>query len=206
MNWTLQGSSIRRDESKQAGKYSDMSTNNPWKTLSSKKVYSNPWMSVREDQVIRPDGQEGIYGVVDTRAATGVVALTPDREVCLVGQYRYPTDVYSWEIVQGGVDGDEDPLTACKRELQEEAGLIAEMWTPIGGEIHLSNCISSEKGYIYVAEGLSETEASPDGTEALQLKKMPMSEAVRMAVAGEIVDAVSVIGILLAEKWLSGSA
>ncbi len=170
--------------------------------MSSKHIYSNPWMSVREDQVVRPDGQEGIYGVIETRIATGVVALTPERDIYLVGQYRYPTDVYSWEIVQGGADEDEDPLTACRRELQEEAGLLAETWTSIGGEIHLSNCISSEKGYIYVAEGLSETEASPDGTEVLQLKKVPLDEAVRMAVSGEIVDAVSVIGILLAEKWL----
>ena len=202
----MEGSSFGRGELKQADKYSDMGTQNPWKTISSRKVYSNPWMSVREDQVIRPDGQNGIYGVIDTRTATGVVALTREHEVYLVGQYRYPTDVYSWEIVQGGADENEDPLTACKRELQEEAGLIAETWTPIGGEIHLSNCISSEKGYLFVAEGLSETEASPDGTEVLQLKKMPLSEAVRMAVSGEIVDAVSVIGILLAEKWLGDSA
>ena len=199
----MEGSSFGRGELKQAGKYSDMGTQNPWKTISSRKVYSNPWMSVREDQVIRPDGQNGIYGVIDTRIATGVVALTPEHEVYLVGQYRYPTDVYSWEIVQGGADENEDPLTACKRELQEEAGLIAETWTPIGGEIHLSNCISSEKGYLFVAEGLSETEASPDGTEVLQLKKLPLREAVRMAVSGEIVDAVSIIGILLAEKWLN---
>ncbi len=199
----MEGSSFGRGELKQADKYSDMGTQNPWKTISSRKVYSNPWMSVREDQVIRPDGQNGIYGVIDTRTATGVVALTPEHEVYLVGQYRYPTDVYSWEIVQGGVDEDEDPLTACKRELQEEAGLIAETWTPIGGEIHLSNCISSEKGYLFVAEGLSETEASPDGTEVLQLKKLPLREAVRMAVSGEIVDAVSIIGLLLAEKWLN---
>ena len=199
----MEGSSFGRGELKQAGKYSDMGTQNPWKTISSRKVYSNPWMSVREDQVIRPDGQNGIYGVIDTRTATGVVALTPEHEVYLVGQYRYPTDVYSWEIVQGGTDENEDPLTACKRELQEEAGLIAETWTPIGGEIHLSNCISSEKGYLFVAEGLSETEASPDGTEVLHLKKLPLREAVRMAVSGEIVDAVSIIGILLAEKWLN---
>jgi len=199
----VEGSSFGRGELKQADKYSDMGTQNPWKTISSRKVYSNPWMSVREDQVIRPDGQNGIYGVIDTRTATGVVALTSEHEVYLVGQYRYPTDVYSWEIVQGGVDEDEDPLTACKRELQEEAGLIAETWTPIGGEIHLSNCISSEKGYLFVAEGLSETEASPDGTEVLQLKKLPLREAVRMAVSGEIVDAVSIIGLLLAEKWLN---
>lgn len=179
-----------------------MSTENPWKTLESRLVYSNPWISVREDQVIRPDGQNGIYGVVDTRIATGVVALTPDRDIYLVGQFRYPTKMYSWEIIQGGSDEDEEPLAACKRELQEEAGLVAKEWTPLGGEIHLSNCVSSEKGYIFVAEGLSETQASPDGTEVLQIKRVPLREALRMAQSGEIVDAMSIIGIFLAEKWL----
>ena len=110
-----------------------MRTENPWKTLESRLVYSNPWISVREDQVIRPDGQNGIYSVVETRIATGVVALTPERDVYLVGQYRYPTEMYSWEIIQGGADEDEEPLAACKRELQEEAGLIAKDWTPLGG-------------------------------------------------------------------------
>ncbi len=181
-----------------------MSTENPWKTLKSRVVYSNPWISVREDQVIRPDGQNGIYGVVETRIATGVVALTPERDVYLVGQYRYPTEMYSWEIIQGGTDKDEDPLVACQRELQEEAGLIAKEWTQLGGEIHLSNCVSSEKGYVYVAEVLSETQASPDGTEVLQIKKVSFEKALRMAQCGEIVDAMSVIAIFLTEKWLEG--
>jgi 8-oxo-dGTP pyrophosphatase MutT (NUDIX family) len=179
-----------------------MGTENPWKRLESRTVYTNPWMSVREDRVIRPDGREGIYGVVQTRVATGVVALTPQLEVYLVGQYRYPTQVYSWEIVQGGADEGEDPLAACKRELQEEAGLVARSWRPLGGELHLSNCISSETGYVFLAEGLMPTEASPEGTEQLQVKTVPLREAVRMSVSGEIVDAVTLIGLFLAEKFL----
>lgn len=180
-----------------------MSMENPWKRLSSETKYTNPWMSVREDKVIRPDGAEGIYGVVETRIATGVVALTPEREVYLVGQYRYPTDVYSWEIIQGGTDEGEEPLAACKRELREEAGLIAERWETLGGEVHLSNCISSEVGYVFVAEGLSETEASPDGTEVLQVRRLPFTEALDMAARGEIYDAVSVIALFWAERWLA---
>lgn len=179
-----------------------MSEANPWKRLDSRTVYTNPWMSVREDRVIRPDGKEGIYGVVQTRIATGVVAITPNLDIVLVGQYRYPTEVYSWEIVQGGTDDGEQPLKACQRELQEEAGLIAKSWTPLGGEVHLSNCISSEIGFIYLAEGLRKTQATPDGTEVLKIKTVPIHEAVRMATTGEIVDAVSIIGILLTEKWL----
>ncbi len=180
-----------------------MSTENPWKCVETRTVYTNPWMTVREDQVIRPDGKPGIYGVVQTRIATGVVALTPQQEVVLVGQYRYPTKMYSWEIIQGGTDLGEDPINACRRELQEEAGLIAKSWYSLGGEFHLSNCISSEVGFIYLAEDLEQTTASPDGTEVLALKTVPLPEAVRMATGGEIVDAVSVIGILLAEKWLA---
>jgi 8-oxo-dGTP pyrophosphatase MutT (NUDIX family) len=180
-----------------------MSTENPWKCLSSRTVYTNPWMTVREDQVVRPDGKPGIYGVVQTRIATGVVALTPAQEVVLVGQYRYPTKMYSWEIIQGGTDADEDPMHACRRELQEEAGLIAKSWYALSGEIHLSNCISSEIGFIYLAEDLTETAASPDGTEVLRIRRVPLRDAVRMALSGEIVDAVSVLGVLLAERWLA---
>lgn len=179
-----------------------MTTKNPWKTIRSTRVYSNSWMSVREDDVIRPDGQEGIYGVVETRAASGVVALTPERDVYLVGQYRYPTEMYSWEIVQGGADEGEDPLTACKRELREETGLIAQQWNQLGGEVHLSNCISSERGYLYIAEDLSETEASPEGTEVLLVKTVTFEEALDMVESGAIADAMSIIGIYQAEKWL----
>ncbi|NDC38040.1 MAG: NUDIX hydrolase, partial [Proteobacteria bacterium] len=101
-----------------------MSTDNPWKTLSSKVMYQNPWISVREDQVIRPDGSPGIYGVVETKVATGVVALTPEHKVILVGQYRYPLQQYSWEIVEGGAEHGEDPFVAIQRELEEEVGRV----------------------------------------------------------------------------------
>jgi len=175
---------------------------NPWKTLSRDTVYTNPWMSVREDKVVRPDGHEGIYGVVETRIATGVVVLTPQIEVVLVGQYRYTMDEYSLEIVEGGADPGEEPMTAAKRELQEEAGLVAAEWQSLGGEIHLSNCISSEIGFLYVARELSETEASPDGTEVLQVKTVPLAEALGMVHDGEIKDAMSIIGLMRVEQWL----
>ena len=110
-----------------------MSTENPWKRIESRTVYTNPWLTLREDRVIRPDGKSGIYTVVETRIATGVVALTPDEEIYLIGQYRYPTEEYSWEIVEGGSDPGEDPLDTAKRELREEAGLVAAQWAAPGG-------------------------------------------------------------------------
>jgi len=178
---------------------------NPWKTLSTRTVYENSWIRVREDQVIRPDGRPGIYGVVETPIATGVVALTHDKQVYLVGQYRYPTNHYSWEIVEGGVAGSETPLEAARRELKEEAGLAAGRWLQLGDVIHLSNCFSAEVGYLYLATSIEEVGADPEGTEVLTLRKVPFEECLALVDNGEIKDAVSIIGLLRAERFLRGA-
>jgi len=180
-----------------------MNEKNPWKVLSSAQIYKNPWITVTENQVIRPDGKPGIYGVVDCRVACGVVALTEENEVYLVGQFRFPTNHYSWEIIEGGADEGENPLAASKRELREEAGLVAEEWTPLGGEIHLSNCHSSEKGLFFMARGLTEVPSQPDGTEVLQRKCLPFEECMKLVHSGEIKDAMSIIGLARAEKALT---
>ena len=181
-----------------------MTEKNPWTILNSREIYSNPWITVREDQVLTPNGNPGIYGVVKTRVATGVVALTPDNEIYLVGQFRYPTEVYSWEIIEGGAEEDEDPLDAIRRELREEAGLAAKEWSQLGGEIHLSNCHSSERGFLYIARDLQEVPQEPDDTEMLAVKKVPLSEAVRLVTSGEIVDALSIIAILQVDRLING--
>lgn len=179
---------------------------NPWETLASREVYQNPWLRLREDQVLRPDGQEGIYGVFELRPATGVVALDEAGRVVLVGQYRYPTERYSWEIVEGGADPGESPEAAIRRELREEAGLEAERWEPLGAPLQLSNCVSAELGYLYLARGLRQVGApTPEGTEVLALKRIPLAEAVALALSGEISDAMSVIGILRAAARLNES-
>ncbi len=175
---------------------------NPWKTVGTRLVYQNEWISVREDSVLRPDGSPGIYGVVDTRIATGVIALTTKQEVYLIGQWRYPLERYSWEIVEGGTDEGELPLDAIKRELKEEAGLVAKEWQQLGGEVHLSNCFSSERALLYVASDLQKVPSEPDATEVLQVKKVPLSECLAMIDSGEITDAMSVIGLLRLQQCM----
>lgn len=168
---------------------------NPWTTRSSRVVYDNPWITVREDDVVRPDGADGIYGVISTRVATGVVAVDDDR-VVLVGQWRYPLEQYSWEIVEGGTDDGETPEQAAARELQEEAGLVAEHWEPLGGPVHLSNCFSAEEGRLYLARGLTEVGAAPDGTEELARRWLPVDDALALVDDGTITDAMSVVALL----------
>jgi len=167
---------------------------NPWKTVSSREVYTNPWIRVREDSVICPNGQPGIYGVVESKVATGVVAVDGDF-LYLVGQYRYPTKNYSWEIIEGGADEGEKPLEAAKRELKEEAGLTALHWKPLGPEVHLSNCFTAERGYLFVAWGLEQGKSSPDETESLEVRRVHKDDVRTMLESGFIVDCMSIVAL-----------
>jgi 8-oxo-dGTP pyrophosphatase MutT (NUDIX family) len=168
---------------------------NPWTRRTRRIAYENPWIVVNHDEVTQPDGQPGIYGVVHYRnRAIGVVARDSAGRVVLVGQYRYPLDLYSWEIPEGGGPLHEDPLGAAQRELREETGLSAGRWTELG-RAHLSNSVSDEEAIYYLAEELSEGEPEPEGTEELALCWVSFGEALRMVQAGEITDALSVLAL-----------
>jgi beta-phosphoglucomutase family hydrolase len=177
---------------------------NPWTTLSSREAYSNPWISVYHEEVRRPDGNTGIYGRVSPKSyAVGVVPLHDDGTVTLVGQYRYTMREYSWEIPEGGCPFKEQPLEAARRELLEETGLRAAEIVPLGGEIQLSNSVTDERGYLFLATGLTQGEAEPEGTERLAIKRVSLEEAVDMAVRGEIRDSLTVTALLLTQNVLS---
>lgn len=176
---------------------------NPWKTLESNVVYGNPWISVRHERVVRPDGQAGIYGVVSMKnRAVGVVPLHADGTVTLVGQWRYTMGGYSWEIPEGGCPFDESPIDCARRELREETGLEAALVEPLGGEIHLSNSVSDERGFLFVATGLTQGKANPEGTERIEVRRLPLGEAVEMALDGRINDGLSVLALVLLERKL----
>jgi len=170
---------------------------NPWKRKSSKIIYQNPWIKLEEDQVIRPNGSEGIYGKVHFKnKALGIIPVDDENNTWLVGQYRYTLDEYSWEIPMGGVPLEEDTLEGAKRELMEETGLVAEKWTKLM-KIHTSNSVTDEYGFVYLAENLTQGEMDWDDTEELLIKKLPLDEAVKMVLNGEITDAISVAGLLM---------
>lgn len=131
------------------------STPNPWRTISSKVVYQNPWMVVEEDQIVNPSGNPGIYGKVLFRnRAIAIIPLDLENYTWIVGQYRYTLDAYSWEIPMGGVPVKEDMIEGAKRELLEETGITAGKWTKLL-TIHPSNSVTDELGYTFLAEDLS---------------------------------------------------
>jgi len=177
---------------------------NPWKKISSKKIYKNEWICLREDQVVTPNGTNGIYGVVETKPAIGIVPLTNDLNTYLVGQYRYTLDVFSWEIPEGGGISGEDILIGAQRELREETGLKANKWTFLD-TMYTSNSVTNEIGYIYLAEELSQGIAKPDHTEQLQIQKLPFLEAWEMVLNCEIKDSLAAIGLMRVYYYLKNS-
>lgn len=169
---------------------------NPWETQGRKQIYRNPWLLLEEHQVRTPAGAAGIYGVVRPhQVAIGIVPLTANDEVVLVGQYRYPLERYSWEIPEGGGRKTEDPLTEARRELAEETGFTAKRWRLLLA-LSLSNCLSDEQAVLFVAEDLEPGAASPDPEEELEVIQVPFETAIDAVFAGEITDAMSVAGLL----------
>jgi 8-oxo-dGTP pyrophosphatase MutT (NUDIX family) len=178
-------------------------THNPWQTLTSEVKYHNPWISVREDAVLNPGGGRGIYGVVTMKnKALGIVPVDAEGNTWLVGQYRYPLNEYSWEIPMGGGPVELDILESAQRELREETGLTAARWTRIA-RLHTSNSVTDEEGFVFLAEDLTHGEVEPEETEDLRLWKLPLAEAIQMVMDDRITDAVTVSGLLKAEKVLA---
>lgn len=178
----------------------------PWLTRSTREVYANPWIRVREDQVTRPDGAPGIYGVVEFRStALGVVPVFPDATTLLVGQHRYTLGEWSWEIPEGGGALDREPEEEIARELHEETGLTARRWTALG-PVTTSNSVTDERGLLWLAEDLVEGAGDPEPTEVLVPWRLPLADAVAMALGGHITDAMSVVGLLRADAVLRARA
>lgn len=169
---------------------------NPWKTLTNDKVYESPWISVTKHDVINPSGNPGVYSVVHFKnIAVGVIPLDEHYNTWIVGQYRYPIDIYSWEIVEGGCPVGTDPLESGKRELLEEAGIVAKDWLKIQ-ELHLSNSATDEFGVLYIARGLEFHSPEPEDSEQLEVRKIPFDELYQMVMDGKVTDSLSVIGAL----------
>ncbi|RAV97778.1 NUDIX domain-containing protein [Pseudochryseolinea flava] len=169
---------------------------NPWTTLSGESKYDNRWINVTEYQVLNPAGGKGIYGKVHFKnKAIGIIALDEDDNTWLVGQFRYTLSEWSWEIPEGGGPFEEEPLACAKRELKEETGLTAKRWTQIA-RVHLSNSVSDEEGFLFLAQDLEHGEVEFEETEAdMKVMKLPLKDAVAMVDRGEITDSLSVIAL-----------
>ncbi|GAB2663708.1 NUDIX domain-containing protein [Nocardia goodfellowii] len=169
-----------------------------FETVSSKTVYSGAILALRLDQVAMPGGRVAEREVIEHHAAVAVAAIDDDDNVVLIRQYRHPIGRRLLELPAGLLDvPGEDPLEAAKRELAEETGLAAREWSVLV-DVALSPGFTDEALRVYLARGLYETERpEPEFEEAdLGVTVMPVDQAVRAALAGEIVNASAVAGVL----------
>jgi len=169
---------------------------NPWRTLSSRLIYENPWFRVTEDQVIRPDGQPGIYGIVDLAPSVGVLAVNEHRQVALVGQWRYTRNRYCWELPIGASKSDDpDMLHAAQRELREETGFVASAWRQIGVLDSIVGA-TTERATLFMATDLQHVGDEQDPEEQIAVRWVPIKEAIAMVQRDEITECISVAALL----------
>jgi 8-oxo-dGTP pyrophosphatase MutT (NUDIX family) len=169
-------------------------------------AYENPWVTIFHDEVTRPDGSPGIYGVVHfANLAAGVVAIDERDRVVLVGQHRYTMDAFAWEIPEGGVPAGESALAGAQRELREETGLEAAEWRELL-RVELSNSVSDEVAVLFLATGLTHGDADPEPSESLTIRWVPFAEVLAMTLDGRIPDAMTVLAIQRVALARAGAA
>jgi 8-oxo-dGTP pyrophosphatase MutT (NUDIX family) len=165
-----------------------------WRRRNRTVAYRNPWIEVFHDEVDRPDGSPGVYGVVHfENAAVAVIAVDQDGRILLVGQHRYPLDEYSWEIPEGGAAPD-GMLAGARRELREETGYEADEWRQLC-RLSVSNSVTDERGAIFVATGLRAGNADPEPTEDLAVRWASLDEVLGEIAGGGIHDLLTIAAI-----------
>lgn len=178
-----------------------MKTHGLWKIKKSAIKYKNSWIKVREDKVIRPDGKNGIFGVVEMAPGVSVLALDDQGFVYLTEEFRYAIGRDSLEVVSGAINKNESALRAAKRELAEELGIVAEEWIDLGLANPFTSIVKSSAN-LYLARQIEFSEARPEGTEKINLIRMKFADAVKMVMKGGITHGSSSVLILKAAEFL----
>jgi ADP-ribose pyrophosphatase len=170
-----------------------------WRTLSSRPVYANKWISVREDLVALPDGRTTVYGVVSCGHCVGLLPFVDPDTVLLVRQYRYVAGRPTWEMPTGGVHAGETLEQAAQRELAEETGHRARHLVRVS-TYHTSKSVVDETAHLFLAEGLHSADTTPDETEFIDVRAFPFDTVLQMVLDGEIVDSMTIVAVLLAAR------
>lgn len=178
--------------------------NDLWRTLSSRRVYQNMWTKVDEAVVELPNGHVTLYGVVTCPECVGVVPMLRDGRVLLIRQFRYVAGREMWEIPTGGVAEGESLEEAAQRELAEETSHRAERLEHLS-TFHTSKSVMDEVAHIYAGIGLTPEDARPDDTESIEVRAFELTDALNMVATGEIVDSMSVIGLLMTARVMAAT-
>jgi ADP-ribose pyrophosphatase len=171
----------------------------PWRTLSTRPVYVNPWIRVREDIAALPDGRRTLYGVIETQPAVGVLPFVDPDTVVLVGQYRYVARGFHWEIPTGAMAAGEREIDTAQRELAEEAGYRAGRLEKLC-TFDTSKSVLDETAHLYLASELTPVSHAPDDTEFIEVRTFGFDVVLDMVMRSEILDAMTVVAVLHAAR------
>ena len=173
----------------------------PYVRHSTRKVYDNPWMSVREDEVTRTNGEEGIFGVITMVAGSTVLPIDENNCTYMVEEFKYGIEKNSLELVSGAIDRHESPLDGAKRELKEELSCVANEWVSLG-VVHPFTTIVNSPNYIFLARRLDFVRAEIPSEDHLKSVKVPFEDALDMVLRSEVIHAASCVAILKAARLL----
>jgi ADP-ribose pyrophosphatase len=173
----------------------------PWEQKSTRQIYQNPWISLREDLVELPDGRTTIYGVVTCGECVGVLPFLDRQTVLMIKQYRYVAKRVTWEMPTGGLHAGEAREEAAQRELAEEIGYRAGKLTWLS-TLHTSKSVVDETAHLFLGEDLCRVELPPDETEFIEVRPFAFEEVLQMVWRSEITDCMTVIGVLHAARLL----
>jgi ADP-ribose pyrophosphatase len=171
----------------------------PWRRLERRRVYENPWIAVDEDVVELPSGATTIYGIVRCSGCVGMLPFVDDDTVVLIRQWRYIPGRTTWEMPTGGVHSGESLEDAAQRELAEEIGVRAGRLTPLTAYA-TSKSVVDETAHLFLAHDLLPASGTPDETEVIEQRRFPFADALAMVLSGEIVDSMTIIALLWAER------
>ncbi len=172
-----------------------MRPHGPWQIVQSHSIYRDPWIDVRKDDVVRPDGNPGIHSVIRLKPGITVLALDAAGFVYLTEEFHYAVGRLTLEGVSGGIDELEDAPTAARRELREELGIEAARWRDLGSiDPFTTNVVSPTR--LYLAQELAHCDSAPEGTERIRTVKIPFHEALAMVLDGRITHAPTCVVIL----------
>lgn len=174
-----------------------MTDRGPWKTLSSREVYRDPWIALQVDDVLRPDGKPGIHSIIHIKPGITVVAMDAERHLYLAEEFHYGIGRWMIQGVSGGCEDGEDPLATAQRELREELGIVASKWTDLGGIEPITSSVAAP-AQLFFAEELTFVEAAYEGSELIRRVKVSWDEAMRMAQDGRIAHGVTLALLLRA--------
>lgn len=178
-----------------------MKQHGPWQIKSSIEKYKNPWITVREDQVIRPDGSDGIFGVIEIVPGVSVLPLDEHGYAYLTDEFHYANGKNGLETVSGAIEYGEEPLQTAKRELLEELGIEAEEWINLGRIDPFTTTVYSPAQQ-YLARALRFQKARPEGTENITMIKISLEEAKKKVMTSAITHGPSALLILKTAAYL----